>query len=91
MRSHTALWIDEKGKLCEEPPNTGIKIASRKGAEIPSHFVKKYKLIEESGEVKQAKRPYNKMRKLEQDKGGLAIRTKNVSYSSKRKKNGDVN
>lgn len=71
MRAHATLWVDDKGQLCEEPPDRGLKIAPTKGDEIQKVFVDRYGLSESKGKIvqKQAKAE-NKAVKEAPNKGG---------------------
>lgn len=57
MKAHTTLWIDSTGKLTENAPERGIKIASFPGSEIPRHFEKKFHLEYKDGKVIQKMKP----------------------------------
>lgn len=53
MKSHTALWIDIKGCLCDTPPSSGLKLANMAGVEIPPHIARQYDLSMRDGMVVQ--------------------------------------
>lgn len=51
MQAHAPLWIDSKGRLCDAPPESGIKLAAARGAEIPPRAVNMYDLDYQDGKV----------------------------------------
>ncbi len=53
MKSDRALWFDQKGRLCDRPPSTGLKLANMAGVEIPPHIAKQYELIVKDGRILQ--------------------------------------
>ena len=84
MKAHCKLWIDTKGTLCENPPETGELIAAFCGDEIREETVSRYDLIREDEKVVQKKLDgvENKMRGRPKNKGGLKINTKRHEYNS---------
>lgn len=85
MYAHAALWIDAKGRLCEEAPAQGLKIAPTKGDEIAPEFVVKYGLSEEKGKIvqKQQDKPENKAVETPPNKGRSGL---SITRSSRREK-----
>jgi len=53
MKADRPLWIDDKGRLCDAPPSSGIKIAGVAGFDIPQRFVDLYALDIKAGRVVQ--------------------------------------
>lgn len=53
MKSDRALYLDSKGRLCDAPPSSGIKIASIAGVEIPAWVEKEHHLSIKDGCVVQ--------------------------------------
>lgn len=54
MKAHARLWVDRKGRLCDEPPSSGFVVAAGPGDEVPQWMADRYRLSEEGGRVVQA-------------------------------------
>ena len=51
--SHGPLWVDAEGKLCEEPPASGRKLAAAEGVVIDGELASMFGLSVEGGKVMQ--------------------------------------
>ena len=51
--SHGPLWVDAEGKLCEEPPASGRKLAAAEGVVIDGELASMVGLSVEGGKVMQ--------------------------------------
>lgn len=56
MKAHTRLWIDHRGRLCDQPPTSGVMIATG-GGDIAERFVRAHDLTVVDGKVVQRTRP----------------------------------
>ena len=87
MKAQATLWIDERGKLREEPPSRGFKIAAFKGDEIQPELIKRYGLSEKEGKImqeqKQQDKADNKAVKAPPNKAGSGL---SITRSSRRGK-----
>ncbi len=70
MKATKTLWIDGCGKLVDEAPGSGVKIAASKGDEIHPRIAAKYGLeVRDGGEITQLEQPEEKDGEITSKKG----------------------